>query len=72
MMFLQKGFALVCHKIFSSTYIQYQNTLMLDKVYGVDFPYPTVFRKMENHEIHIFVPNSMLNLSNRSHTILNH
>ena len=46
------------NNIFSSNHIQYQNTFMFKKVYGVDLPYLTVFRKTENYEIHIFDPNS--------------
>ena len=33
------------NNIFSSNLIQYQNTFMFKKVYGVDLPYLTVFRK---------------------------
>ena len=46
------------NNIFSSNHIQYQKTLMFNKVYGVDVRSLTVLEKMENYEIYIFVPNS--------------
>ena len=46
------------NNIFSSNHIQYQNTLMFNKVYGVDVRSPTTTEKIENYEIYIFVPNS--------------
>ena len=38
--------------------ISYQNTLMFNKVYGVDGQYPIFPKKMGNYEIFIFVQNS--------------